>query len=499
MANGNFVVQNGLTVGGVTIDATSGNITTSGVVSTTNTAYPAAFNDLTIAGNIVATGTGYFDLPVGTTAQRPTSPNLGMVRYNTTTSSYEGFGAGSAWSSLGGVKSVDGKAYISAEISAGDATNVLRFYSGDSGTSTQVAWASTSNVSILPTTAATSSSTGALQVAGGVGIAGAVYTGGALYTVGLGQHGAGLQSTPIGNATPSSGAFTTVSASGVTTITNATASTGTGTGALVVTGGVGVAGDMWVGGTLTVANLQSRGSSQIVVQDPMLYLQANVLYPWNYDTGIFSDSIGGAANTYIHHGMVRNYVNSEWTFFSNVKSEPSGTINWSDAGITYEQVKTGHIVPGANVTYNLGSTTQYWNNIYGITFVGTSTTAKYADLAENYQADAQYAPGQVVEFGGAQEVTLGTTESVTVAGIVSTNPAHLMNGGLTGPNVVAVALQGRVPCNVIGPVKKGQMMISAGFGYARASTNPQVGQVIGKALSDFNGAKGQIEVVVGRC
>jgi len=47
MANGNFVVQNGLTVGGVTIDATSGNITTSGVISTTNTSYPAAFADLT--------------------------------------------------------------------------------------------------------------------------------------------------------------------------------------------------------------------------------------------------------------------------------------------------------------------------------------------------------------------------------------------------------------------------------------------------------------------
>ena len=485
MANGNFIVQNGLTVGGVTIDATSGNITTSGVLSTTNTSYPAVFNDLTISGNIVSSGTGYFDLPSGTTAQRPVSPNVGMVRYNTTTSSYEGYGAGSAWSSLGGVKSVDGKAYISAEISAGDATDVLRFYAGDSGSSTQVVWASTSNISVLPTTAATSTTSGALQVAGGAGIAGAVYAG-------------SIQNTPIGSTTASSGAFTTVTASGITTVTNNTASTGVNSGALVVTGGVGIGGDVWVGGTLTVANLQARGSQQITVQDPMLYLQANVLYPWTYDTGVYSDSIGGAANTYVHHGMVRNYSTSEWTFFSNVKSEPSGTINWSDTGLVYDTVKTGHILPGANISYNLGSTTAYWSTIYGVSFVGTSTTAKYADLAENYQADAQYMPGQVVEFGGPNEVTLATADTTAVAGVVSTNPAHLMNGQLTGPNVVALALQGRVPCNVIGPVKKGQLMISAGFGFAKPSVNPQVGQVIGKALQDFSGAKGQIEVVVGR-
>jgi hypothetical protein len=56
---------------------------------------------------------------------------------------------------------------------------------------------------------------------------------------------------------------------------------------------------------------------------------------------------------------------------------------------------------------------------------------------------------KVVEFGGAAEVTLGTADSKRVAGVVSTNPAHLMNGGLHGANVVAIALQGRVPCNVI--------------------------------------------------
>ena len=123
----------------------------------------------------------------------------------------------------------------------------------------------------------------------------------------------------------------------------------------------------------------------------------------------------------------------------------------------------------------------------------------YADLAENYQADASYEAGAVLEFGGSNEVTVATVDSRRVAGVVSTNPAHLMNGGLTGSNVVALALTGRVPCLAIGPVVKGDMMVSAGHGYAKASNNPSVGAVIGKSLETLaDGEKGVIEVVVGR-
>ena len=88
--------------------------------------------------------------------------------------------------------------------------------------------------------------------------------------------------------------------------------------------------------------------------------------------------------------------------------------------------------------------------------------------------------------------------SARVAGVVSTNPAHLMNGGLRGSNVVPLALQGRVPCKVVGTVRKGDMMVSAGYGYAKASSSPSIGTVIGKSLANFDGDKGVIEVVVGR-
>jgi hypothetical protein len=101
-------------------------------------------------------------------------------------------------------------------------------------------------------------------------------------------------------------------------------------------------------------------------------------------------------------------------------------------------------------------------------------------------------------FGGDAEVTLCVDDGCRkVAGVVSTNPAYLMNSALEGTKA-AVALQGRVPCKVTGKIAKGDMLVAAGNGYARAEADPKVGQVIGKALENFDGEEGVIEVVVGR-
>jgi hypothetical protein len=120
-------------------------------------------------------------------------------------------------------------------------------------------------------------------------------------------------------------------------------------------------------------------------------------------------------------------------------------------------------------------------------------------LAENYSADAVYAPGTVLSFGGTHEVTLSTEAAdARVAGIVSTHPAHLMNSMLKADHVTALALTGRVPALVIGTVRKGDMMVAAGNGHAQACATPAMGTVIGKAVEDFNGHTGTIEIVVGR-
>ena len=123
---------------------------------------------ITASGNIIQTGTGYHTIPVGNTAQRPGTATSGMIRYNTTLSSFEGYG--SAWSSLGGVKSVDGNTYILAEASVGAGDNILWFYNN----ATNTAKLSTSNLTLSQTTTSTSTTTGALIVGGGAGIAGNV-------------------------------------------------------------------------------------------------------------------------------------------------------------------------------------------------------------------------------------------------------------------------------------------------------------------------------------
>jgi hypothetical protein len=120
-------------------------------------------------------------------------------------------------------------------------------------------------------------------------------------------------------------------------------------------------------------------------------------------------------------------------------------------------------------------------------------------LAENYVGDNAYVPGTVVDFGGTAEVTASTDDmSVCVAGVVSTQPGYVMNVGLEGENVVTLALTGRVPTKVTGPITKGDMLVSNGDGRARAETLPRVGSVIGKALENFAGDAGVIEVVLGR-
>ena len=156
---------------------------------------------------------------------------------------------------------------------------------------------------------------------------------------------------------------------------------------------------------------------------------------------------------------------------------------------------TGNVMPAANLTYNLGSTVTWWNVFYG-----KSVQAQYADLAENYTADAEYQPGTVVVFGGDQEITVTSISHDTrVAGVVSTNPAYLMNALSTA---TPVALTGRVPCRVQGPVQKGTVLTTSsesGVAQALDPTKFVPGCIVGKSLQAIADDSVQtIEVAVGR-
>tara|TARA_B100000900_G_scaffold415327_1_gene444806 strand:- start:3980 stop:5830 length:1851 start_codon:yes stop_codon:yes gene_type:complete len=142
-------------------------------------------------------------------------------------------------------------------------------------------------------------------------------------------------------------------------------------------------------------------------------------------------------------------------------------------------------------------------NVAANYFVGTATAAQYADLAEKYMADAPYEPGTVVVIGGSAEVTVSSKENdPSIAGIVSTAPAHLMNEGLEGDNAVAVALRGRVPCKVVGVVRKGDVLIqSSTEGHAKAAPfrgyQAPAACIIGKSLEEKSTPDaGVIEVLV---
>ena len=148
------------------------------------------------------------------------------------------------------------------------------------------------------------------------------------------------------------------------------------------------------------------------------------------------------------------------------------------------------LTTGANTT--AGNITGNW-----VLTSGSRLNATYADLAEYYEADDIYEPGTVLEFGGNKEVTIAQDGTTRVAGVVSTNPAYAMNANCQGI-AVAIALQGRVPTKVRGTIHKGDMMVSGGNGFARPSSAPQMGTVIGKALENFDGIEGVIEVAVGR-
>ena len=134
-------------------------------------------------------------------------------------------------------------------------------------------------------------------------------------------------------------------------------------------------------------------------------------------------------------------------------------------------------------------------NVAANYFVGTATQAQYADLAEKYSGPEDLAPGDVVMFGGDLEVIACEEDSHhAVAGVISTDPAYMMNSEADGHYV---ALAGRVPCKVTGPVAKGDLMISSSVkGHAKADNNAPAGRIIGKAIGSSEGGEAVIEVLV---
>jgi len=269
---------------------------------------------------------------------------------------------------------------------------------------------------------------------------------------------------------------TTISASGNVTGGNLIAS-----GVLIATNTVSAAGNV-TGGNLFFGSGQVSGAGNVTGGN-LFFGSGQVSGTGNITGGnVLATTISNAAS--FTGGLVS--VSGNITG-GNITAATTITVNSNNA-------VTAIVNGGGNATGNIGSTSKYFNQVFA-----QATTALYADLAEVYEADADYAPGTVVSFGGTKEVTISTQHAdPAVAGVISANPSYLMNNGLTADHRAIVALTGRVPTSVTGTVSKGAMMVAAGNGLARACTTPAMGTVIGKALENFDGGSGIIEIVVGR-
>jgi len=458
------------------------------------------------------------------------------------------------------------------------------------------------NIIAASGTTSTTTTTGALVVSGsgGVGVGGNVNAGGYLVANGAFNENTTTPGVYIGNLiTPRIGFFNGNAAAnwqidnyngsfrwytpgtprmtidyfgnltipGATFITNAAVSTSSSTGALVVSGGAGIAGNLYVGGNLSIAgNTTFINTTTITTTDtiaaPIINAgtigntgatftgagatfttltssthtpSANLTYnlgstssSWQnlYVGSIISSNGGSSGTSAITITNYNTYGSAGYAgMFTLTNTYPSATtpnkyIRLNSAGgievvnSAYNAViftiadsgattVGGTLTPGSNNAVTLGSASAYWSTVYGVSFVGTSTTAKYADLAEMYHSDDYYASGTVMIFGGDYDVTVSTqSHDTAVAGVVSTNPAYLMNDNFESDNWLPIALTGKVPCMVRGPVAKGTLLVSSdqkGVACAFDKSLYEPGCIIGKSMDIIlDDSVRKIEIAVGR-
>jgi hypothetical protein len=269
-------------------------------------------------------------------------------------------------------------------------------------------------------------------------------------------------------------------------------------GNINLTGNIVDSGELWINTASNGnINLNPNGTGQTNIPAGILSVTGNIQGGNLRTAGLVSAT--GAITTAGDISITGNIVDGSAL---TIITSSNGNITLSPNGTGVVVVNTDIRNGQASGTGNIGASGATFNTIFA-----RATSAQYADLAEMYESDTQVEPGQLVEFSGTKDIQKTTTShSTRVAGIISTDPAYIMNSALTttveSPHVVPVALTGRVPCFVVGKISKGDRLVSShvpGIATVLDPTLYQPGCIIGKALQDYDSDLiGRIEVAVGR-
>jgi len=344
------------------------------------------------------------------------------------------------------------------------------------------------------------------------------------------QNQGSINGIVIGNTSPAAGTFTTLSATGNITgsyiigngsqLTGLPASyansnvatylaSGTNSSNIVTTGNV--SGTYFLGNGSQLTGISASGGGGIIwttVANTAPSSPNAGDFWYNSYTGVkYQYTNDGTGNVWVDQSFPTSFASlttGTLSASSNITGgnvltggivSSTGNITAGNLSVSTGTVTVGNIVnSNANGVGNIGSSTTYFNTAFV-----NATSAQYADLAEYYKSDADYPPSTVVVFGGDEEITISNKSHDTrVAGVVSTQPAYIMNSQCKG---LPVALTGRVPCQVQGPVDKGDVLVTGVVpGIAqRIGMEYQPGCVLGKSLEAITDASiSVIEVVVGR-
>ena len=259
----------------------------------------------------------------------------------------------------------------------------------------------------------------------------------------------GLIQTPTQSKITSLGTLTGLTSSGIIHVTNTTQSTNFNNGAVIIDGGLGVAGDIRINGNLYVQNVASVNTTTLVSTSPLVFFDTIPAYPYNFDIGFYGNFTGGVGNVNQYTGFVRNDADGKWNLFSNVAMPAANQVSFTNA--KYDTLVLGNIVlntptptaitnGGTTATGNIGASGATFNYGYFTNLTGTLQTTAQNTITS---ASALATVGTITTgtwsglFGAVSGANL---TSLTAANLTGTIPSAILGNSTVYVGTTAIAL-----------------------------------------------------------